>query len=358
MTEPIRLLEFGIVPYLRSQAIYHAVADAMRVGAPDTIILLAPDRPHFCVGYHQDPRQELDLEFCAAHDYPILRRRVGGGATYLDSNQLYYQFLFHHSRAPALVDKLYEFALAGVVDTLGALGLNSELRGINEILANGKRIAGTGAGRIGEASVVVGNILLDFNYTAMARAWNVPNEAFRRLAREGLEKYITTLRREMKAPPGLNQLQDQLVECLYARLGRPLVRESLSGTENQLVTLAEQELASQDRLFEIQGDTRSELKIAGGVYVYYSTCYLLVGGGQGELTVTARVSDKLIDAITIVPAEGFGGRIWDILGSALVGLSLEPASIQAAFERFQTSGLIPEEINLGPLIRTIVKFGR
>ena len=129
MGDTLRLLDYGTVPYLRSQAIYHAVADAMTPDAPDTVILLAPDRPHFCVGFHQDPRQELDLEFCRTHNYPVVRRRVGGGATYLDSNQLYYQFVFHNRRAPAMVDDLYKFALAAPVQTLRALGLDAVLRG-------------------------------------------------------------------------------------------------------------------------------------------------------------------------------------------------------------------------------------
>jgi lipoate-protein ligase A len=358
MDTPIRLLEYGVVPYLSSQAIYHAVADAMNPDAPDTIVLLAPDRPHFCVGFHQDPRQELDLEFCRMHNYPILRRRVGGGTTYLDSNQLYYQFVFHNRRAPTMVQALYKFALAAVVETLRVLGLDAELRGTNEIVANGKRIAGTGAGRIGEASVVVGNFLLDFDYAAMAGAWQVPSETYRGLAREGLERYVTTLRREMKSPPSMGQIKTIMKAKIGETLARTIESGSLTSHEQELELDAEQELLSQERLFEVEGEPRHGLKIADGVWMQNAVCYLLIGGSQGELNVSARVRDQAIDAIAIEPEGGFGGRIWEVIASALVGLPIKAEAIRVPLERFQNAGLIPEEINLEPLIKTIAKFDK
>jgi lipoate---protein ligase len=356
--DSIRLLDYGLVPYLRSQAIYHAVADALTADAPDTIILCAPGRPHFCIGFHQDPRQELDLEFCRAHDYPILRRRVGGGTTYLDSNQLYYQFVFHHRRAPAMVDALYGFALAAPVETLRALGLKAELRGTNELLANGKRIAGTGAGRIGEASVVVGNFLFDFDYATMAQAWRVSSESYRRLAREGLEKYVTTLRHELGTPPPMAEVRALLIEKCAASLQRPVEVGTLTAREEELVRAAEEELSSEERLFEIEGAPRSGLKIAGGVWMYHATCYLLIGGSEGALHISARLHDDVIDGLVIEPQGGFGGRVWEFVASGLVGAPVEADALRARLARFQNAGLIPEEINLEPLVKTMAKFGK
>lgn len=358
-TENIRLLDYGLVPYLRSQAIYHAVADAMNADAPDTIILLTPDRPHFCIGFHQDPRQELDLEFCRQHDFPILRRRVGGGTTYLDSNQLYYQFVFYHRRAPAIVDDLYRFALAAPVETLRAIGLEAELHSPNEIVVNGKRIAGTGAGRIRDASVVVGNFLFDFAYDTMSAAWQVPSEEYRRLAREGLEQYVTTLRRELAdATPDQTAAKSILVDKVGDSMKRPVERGALTPREQELICEAELELASHDRLFEVETAPRSALKIADGVWIDQETCYLLIGGSEGKLSISARLKGKIIDAIAIEAIGGFGGRIWDIVASALVGFPAEYEAVKSPLERFQRSGLIPEEINLEPLVKTMAKLGK
>ncbi|GIR32358.1 MAG: hypothetical protein CM15mP45_16540 [Deltaproteobacteria bacterium] len=47
---------------------------------------------------------------------------------------------------------------------LNQLGLDGRLRAMNEVEANSMRIAGIGGGRVGDAMVVVGNLLLDFDY--------------------------------------------------------------------------------------------------------------------------------------------------------------------------------------------------
>ena len=103
-----------------------------------------------------------------------MRRQLGGGVTYLDSQQLFYQCIFHRSRSPAIPAQVYKARLEAPIKTLQKLGLDAELLYVNEIEISGKRIAGIGGGLIGEASVVVGNILNDFNYQAMTEIINAP----------------------------------------------------------------------------------------------------------------------------------------------------------------------------------------
>ena len=71
MSQPVRLLDLGAVSPLRSQALYHGLAESMDEGSPDTIVLCRPTAPYFCVGYHQSPRAELDLDWCRLNGYPV-----------------------------------------------------------------------------------------------------------------------------------------------------------------------------------------------------------------------------------------------------------------------------------------------
>jgi lipoate-protein ligase A len=353
----MRLLDCGTVSYARSQAIYHAVAEALTADAPDTLVVLSPDSPYFCIGFHQDPRQELDLDYCREHHYPVLRRRVGGGTTYLDANQLFYQLIVHHRRAPAMVSALYAFALRSPLETLRALGLNAELRHANELVVNGKRIAGTGAGRIGEASVVVGNFLFDFDYAAMANAWQTPNANYRQMAREGLERYVTTLRREMANAPAMHEVKALLIEKYGEVLRQPLAQGVLTADEERLVREAEHELASDEWLLEMRNPPRRGLKIADGVWMFADSCYLLIGGSDGLLTVSARLRHGRVDALDITAQNGFGGPVWGALASSMLGMPFERASIEARIGRFQDAGLIPAELNLEPMVKVLLKFG-
>lgn len=262
----VRLLDLGEVSPARSQALYHGLARRMTEASPDTLVLCRPSRPYFSVGHHQEPEQELDLGFCAAHGYPVFRRRIGGGTVYLDSDQLLYQAVVHASRAPLRVEAVYRRFLSAPVAALRELGLPATLEGTNEIEVRGRRIAGTGGGQIGEAMVVTGNILFDFPRDVMVRAWRVPSEAFRALAAQGLRQSLTTLRRELGAAPPMAAVSGLLVVKYREGLGRTLEDGHLTAAEESAVAEAEGELTGPPE-YEPQPRSARVLRIARGVYV-------------------------------------------------------------------------------------------
>jgi lipoate-protein ligase A len=269
MPSPIRLLSLGPIHWLRTQSVYHALAETMAVDAPDTIVLAQPSQPYLCIGYHQELASVLDRAACARMNLPIVRRRVGGGATYLDRHQLFYQCVFHHTRVPAMVNEVYARLLAAPIATLRALGLNAELRGENEIEVNGRRIAGIGGGRIGEAAVVVGNVLFDFDYEAMARAWRVPSESFRRLAADALRERVTTLWAELPRRVLSAEVQSMLVDEFARALGRPVAPGELTPEERRAVEELDQRLVSEEwlNLHANGGKPMTALKISRGVFI-------------------------------------------------------------------------------------------
>jgi len=227
---PIRLLRLGLTESWRTQAVYHAVAEAMRVDSPDTLILCRPREPYLCLGYHQVYDEVLDRKECEQHNVAVFRRQLGGGATYLDSDQVFYQCVFHHARAPILFQEIYRRVLSAPVAALRRMGLNAELREINEIEVDGRRIAGTGGGRIAEACVVVGNLLLDFDYQALPRFWRTPWESFRELAARALCERITTLR-HLTADAATEVLEPLLLDAFAEAFGRPLREGTLTPEE-------------------------------------------------------------------------------------------------------------------------------
>ena len=293
----LRLLDLGTVSAARSQAVYHALAEAMTDDTPDSLVLLTPETPYFCVGYHQDLNAALDTAHCRTVGFPIIRRQLGGGAVYLDRHQLFYQLIVHRSRAPLAVTALYARYLQGAVVALRQLGIAASLTPPNEIEVDGRRIAGTGAGQIGEAVVVVGNILFDFAYDAMAQAWQVPSEAFRRLAVEGLRSCLTTLSRELSSTPSVEEVKDSLVTAYASSLGCPVVDGQLTDREITLIAEAETRLTSPDWV-EREGTLRQHgLKISARMTVHEAS----QPTDQGSLKLTVRLKDGLIDHLHADP---------------------------------------------------------
>ncbi len=113
----IRVIDAGNLSPARSQAIYHGVAHAWTDSTPDTILLVTPDRPYFCIGYHQDLDRELDADFCARHGIPVVRRELGGGAVYLDRNQLFVQWVMARDLLPAAIEESFRRFAAPLIAT-------------------------------------------------------------------------------------------------------------------------------------------------------------------------------------------------------------------------------------------------
>ncbi len=86
-----------------------------------------------------------------------------------------------------------------------------------------------------------------------------------------------------------------------------------------------------------------------------TTCYLLIGGADGALDVGLRAQDGKIAELTIQAPSGFGGMIWDIVAQMLVGASLNRQALDERVARLTRSGLIPEELNLDPLVKALLR---
>ena len=269
---PIRLINLGAVPPWQTQAIYHALAERMDETQPDTIVLCRPNEPYLCLGYHQVFESIFDPAECARRGLPVYRRRLGGGATYLDGNQIFYQCIFHHTHMPVMLKEIYSFALDAPVKALKKLGLNSELRETNEIEVDGRRIAGTGGGRIEDAAIVVGNVLFDFDYEAMTAVWQAPGEAFRLLAQKALHQRIVTLR-DLMPRVSMEQVEGLLIEAFAESMKREVIPGVLTPEEWHAAEEEAEELASPDYLALHKPNSNPEpmrnLKISARAFIRY-----------------------------------------------------------------------------------------
>ena len=291
--QPVRLLKLGASSWIRTQSIYHAIGYLMDENTPDTIVLMRPQEPYLCVGYHQPLNAILDRKTCTDLNLPIVRRRVGGGTTYLDENQQFYQCIFHHKRLPYRVDKVYELLLGAPIRVLQKLGLNAALRGGNEIEVDHLRIAGIGGGRIGDSMIVVGNILLDFDYETMAKVWHTPTETFRQFAYETMQKYIVTLWGKLGRYMPSDDVQDMLIDAYSEVLQRPVEEGTLTEEEWQKVEEMERNLISEAWITKFMNDENramNDLKISRGVFIHDAQ----IECGNSVVDGTFEVKDGII----------------------------------------------------------------
>lgn len=274
----LRVLDFGTVTALRSQAVFHGVAETIRPDSDAVLTLASPETPYVCVGIHQEVAKEVDEAYCAEAGLPIYRRHVGGGAVYLDRNQLFTHFIYPRKKAPEFAVNLYPLFIEPVVRTYHDLGVDAQYRPINDIHVKGRKIGGTGAASIGEATLLVGSFMFDFDTEVMARCLKVPSEKFRDKLRQSLTDYMTTMKKELPELPSRERVKERFFVHCADVLGVEVVEDQPTPEELAAIERAETALADPAWTY-LQGRKLVELgvKIAAGTHLTEST-YKAPGG--------------------------------------------------------------------------------
>jgi lipoate-protein ligase A len=323
----MHLYDLGSVPWAESQLIYHALP---RLGR-EALVLLSPADPYVCIGYHQDLDKEVDVEFCRTHDLPIFRREVGGGGTYLDHDQIFYQLILHKDNPLAPRDKstFYRKFLQAPIDTYREIGIPAEYKPVNDIVTNNRKISGNGAGEIGDYLVLVGNLILGFNYEMMSRVLKVPDEKFRDKVYKSMQENLTTIERELGSVPSRESLTGSLADNFEKLLGR-LPRASLAEELQSEVSRLKVEFSRDEWLHGVgrpmEGRT---VKIAAGVQVKH----LVYKAPGGLIRGDVETADDVISSVVLsgdfffYPAEQLVG-----LSEALVGTRIE--NVEETIRRF------------------------
>ena len=237
----IRVLDFGDVSPIASQAIYHGIADALGAEDAPVVTLCSPTDPYICVGALQDVRLEVDEAYCRSRGLPVLRREIGGGAVYLDRNQLFYHFIFPRHRAPAASLDLFPWFIEPVLRTYRSLGIAAQYRPINDIHVDGRKIGGTAAAWIGEATVLGGSFLFDFDGATMARCLKVPSEKFRDKLATTLADYITSMAKLLPAVPPRPLVKQRYLDAVAEWLGEELAESNPTPAERAAIAARETE---------------------------------------------------------------------------------------------------------------------
>ena len=335
------------VPWGDSQSLYHAAAYLGR----EMLMICRPATPYFCLGCHQDARQEIDLEYARQHGIPLLRREVGGGAVYLDGEQLFYQFILCKDRPslPAAKGDLYRLLLQPVVETYRQFGVAAEFRPVNDIIANGRKVSGNGAAEINNMFILVGNFILDFDYEMMSKVLRVPDEKFRDKVYKSLSENLSTFRRETGRIPTTPELASDLRWRVEALLGPLDEKEEIDAALRQKADERFAEMHTDAWLFEndARKERHAQVKIRDGVFVLQKVVKL--PGGLVRVTATnqeGRLADvHLSGDFFIYPVSALSD-----LEQALEGAALEARALTEVIQSFyiragvETPGITPEAL--------------
>ncbi|MDH4224319.1 MAG: lipoate--protein ligase family protein [Deltaproteobacteria bacterium] len=326
-----RLLDMGTLKPVRSQSVFHAVTSVMEPDSDPVISLIRPSGTYVSVGYFQETEKEVDLEFCGHNHIPVFRRQVGGGAVLLDGGQLFFHVCVPVARARefGLPDRLqdrFAYLAAPAIAAYRALGVEAAFRPINDIQVRGKKIGGTGVGEINNGLVFAGSMMLDFDTRLMARVLKVPNEKMRDKITETLDGYMTTLTRELGAPPEMKSVAEALISAFESHFGLELVPSALTPLEMEAMEEWDATLQSPDwlHLHRLKENPVREVKISARVRLL-EAAHKAQGG---LIRASMRVVDDTIEDLLLTgdfPVSPLSGL--DTLARHFLGAQLDPREL-------------------------------
>jgi lipoate---protein ligase len=293
----VRLLNLGPLPGVSTQTIYHAIAKNWKAEDGNTIVIAKPTTPYVSIGFHQQVTQEIDLQYCRENSIPVFRRETGGGTVLLDHNQIFVQWIFNPRDLPARVDQRFKVFIEPLVNTHKFFDINASFFPPNDVHVKGRKIVGTGAARIGNAEVVTGNIILDFDYELMTNVFNSPDEDFKDSVEDSLKKYMTNITEEKVELPDESDIIDRYIRECEESLNQKLEIGSLLPAEQSLMEALERKMTAESWLHDDIGkESKVKLvKIHAGVYLLQ--CKRDVR--DGWIKAKMRTKDKRIDQITL-----------------------------------------------------------
>lgn len=257
----MRVLDFGTTTAVRSQSCWHALARCAGAGDGPTLSFVRPAEPYVCLGYHR-LLAEIDTDWCAAQALPVLRRMVGGGPVYLDSDQLFFQITLPAHSVTGSRERAMAALLTPAVEALRSVGIEAELDEFGEITVGGAKVCGHGAGQLRAGVVVVGNLITAFDHVQATRVL--------RLEPPARAEVLELMRRHVAATEVDPASWQAAMVAAYAR---HFDREPAPGEPTPA------EIAEAQRLDGVLGDVEfvagddqartaaHRVKIRGGIYV-------------------------------------------------------------------------------------------
>jgi len=327
----LRVVDSGVLEGRLNIAIGQAIIEARQEGRiPDTLRFLRFP-PTALVGRHQALGQEVDLDYCAAHDIGIARRITGGGAIFMEPGLLGWELALHRatlgvSTLPELTRSICEAAAAGI----SRLGVEARYRPRNDIEVGGRKISGTGGFFDGDTLFFQGTVLVDMDPRIMMSALRVPQAKLAKRALDSAEQRVVTLRELLgDHTPSLPDIQEALADAFAAAfelVRRDAVLEPFELQQAQ--TLYDEEIGSEefvngiDEPVAARGDLAGRQQCPGGSIAVHLR---LEGPAQNRVRAALVTGDFFVTPPRL---------IFD-LESSLRGVYLDdlPCAIRAFFDR-------------------------
>jgi lipoate-protein ligase A len=177
----------------------------------EPIVLFYINEPSVIIGRNQNSIEEIDPAYIKQQGIRVVRRISGGGAVYHDLGNLNFSFITQGK------EDLHNFGrfTDPVIQVLGGLGVEAELRGKSDIFAAGKKISGNAQYAAANRMFSHGTLLFDTDIREMLRALNPKQVTIESNAVQSVRNFVTNIRDLLPSDMDVGQLKQELLRGIF-----------------------------------------------------------------------------------------------------------------------------------------------
>lgn len=178
----------------------------------DDFLLFYINQPSIIIGKNQNTIEEINTDYVEDNGIIVVRRLSGGGAVYHDLNNLNFSFLtkddgnsFHN----------YKKFTQPVVDALKNLGVNAELSGRNDILAEGKKVSGNAQYSTRGRMFSHGTLMFKTDVDAVASSLKVKKDKIESKGIKSVRSRVGNISDYLKEPMTIEEFRMQILKSIF-----------------------------------------------------------------------------------------------------------------------------------------------
>jgi len=214
----------------------------------------------------------------------------------------------------------------------------------------GKKISGNGAGDVGDARILTGNIIFDFNFDMMVRVLKVPDEKFRDKVAQGLRQRMSTILLEKGELPDREEVKMDLLNQFRRAMDVEFERGELTKWEKDRMRELEPKYLSDEWLHWRSGGRLDARVVRLSATSTIGTSNYKAVGGLIRITIED-VEDRLNEIIIsgdyfMLPYDAITKLEKGLIGTKTTGNDLLQ-KLQELYREIpvESPGITPEDLN-------------
>ncbi|WP_404451690.1 lipoate--protein ligase [Virgibacillus necropolis] len=181
-------------------------------GENDTYLLFYINRPSIIIGRNQNSVEEINTEYVDNNGIKVVRRLSGGGAVYHDEGNLNFSFITKDDG-----ESFHNFAkfTKPVVEALNKLGVPAELKGRNDLVADGRKISGNAQFSTKGRMFSHGTLMFDSEIEHVVSALNVKKEKIESKGIKSIRSRVANISEFLEEKVTMDEFKDIILRYIF-----------------------------------------------------------------------------------------------------------------------------------------------